>query len=168
MRESPQTLAKLQGLIDHSVATAGRAIRQNFASADWRMSAIEFVDFWGEARMASISTASRKGLVHAVPLDIHLVDGTFYIPTFPDSRRLQDHRENARCVITSWEDPFRAAIVIGLARETSFDPTGRTDATAAEQGYGDNSMVTIEVEPTRIYAIRPPLEHHASSSKGAT
>ena len=163
MRESNQTLARLQQVIDSSAATAGDAIRRNFVGDGWSMSAEEFVEFWGDGRMASVSSASSRGQVHAVPLDIHLIDGTFYIPTFPDSRRLRDHRENPRCVITSWDGPYRATIVIGAARESADDPVGRTSDTASEQGYVPGSMVTIAVEPTRIYAIRPPVGHHAAS-----
>jgi len=161
VHESPERLAELQAIIDKSARTAGPAIKRNFVSCSWLMSAAEFVAFWGESRMATISTALPKGTVHAVPLDIHLVDGRFYIPTFPDSRRLQDHRLNPRCVITSWEDAYRAVIVYGIAREVDPDPTGRTSETAEEQHYLPSSMVTIEVRPTRIYGIRPPLGHHA-------
>ena len=166
MRESHDTLLKLQQVIEWSEATAGDAIRRNFVGSGWTMSAAEFVDFWGEGRMASVSTASGRGQVHAVPLDIHLVDGVFYVPTFPDSRRLRDHRENPRCVITSWDGPYRAVIVIGIANEANLDPTDRTGVTAVEQGYAATSMVTIAVRPTRIYAIRPPAGHHASSDFG--
>ena len=163
MQESRETLARLQAVLDRSAASAGPAIRRNFIGGGWAMSAAEFVAFWGASRMASVATASRIGTVHAVPLDIHLVDGTFYIPTFPDSRRRQDHQENPRCVITSWDGPYRAVIVYGTAREVTEDPTGRTVATAAEQGYGAGLMVTVAVTPTRIYAIRPPVGHPAAA-----
>jgi nitroimidazol reductase NimA-like FMN-containing flavoprotein (pyridoxamine 5'-phosphate oxidase superfamily) len=163
MHESPETLAQLQAIIDRSAASAGPAIRRNFIGGGWAMSAAEFVAFWGETRMATVSTASRHGTVHAVPLDIHLVDGKFYIPTFPDSHRLQDHRANPRCAITSWDGPYRAVIVYGSAREVPADPTRRTAATAAEQGYTPDAMATVEVTPTRIYAIRPPPGHHAAA-----
>ncbi|MGH2584897.1 MAG: pyridoxamine 5'-phosphate oxidase family protein [Dehalococcoidia bacterium] len=165
MNESSETLAELQRIIDHSAATAGAAIRRNFIGDGWAMSVEEFVAFWGEARMASVATASRSGQAHAVPLDVHLVDGKFHVPTFPDSRRLQDHRENPRCVLTSWDGPYRAVIVYGRARKVGSDPTGRTVETAAEQGYASGAMVTIEISPTRIYAIRPPEGHPAATNR---
>lgn len=162
MHEQPATVARLEELLERSAVTAGPAIRKNFVGGGWAMSAEEFINFWGEARMASVSTASRSGLVHAVPLDIHLVDGLFYIPTFADSRRVADHRENPRCVITSWDGPYRAVIAYGDAREVDADPTDRSAATAEEQTYEPDQMITIEVTPTRIYAIRPPPGHHAA------
>jgi hypothetical protein len=123
--------------------------RKNFIGGDWAMSAQEFIDFRGESRMATVSTASRSGTAHAISLDIHLVDGRFYLPTFPDSIRLSDHRENARCVITSWDGLYRAVIAYGDAREVAADSTARTEATVEEQRYDRDQCVTIEVTPTR-------------------
>lgn len=161
MRETPETLAALQAIIDRSARTAGPAIARNFIGGGWQMSAEEFVAFWGDGRMASISTVSSKGQVHVAALEPKLVDGKFYVPTFPDSRRLRDHRANARCAITTWDGPYRAAIIYGIARVVSEDPAMRTEATAAEQGYDAASLVTVEIAPTRIYGIRPPEGHHA-------
>jgi len=102
--------------------------------------------------------------VHAAPLEPRLIDGKFYIPTFPDSQRLRDHRARARCAIVSWDGPYRAVIVYGVAREVHGDPGGRAVEAGAEQGYSPGAMVTVEVSPTRIYAIRPPAGHHAHSA----
>lgn len=150
-------LARLQAVIDRSAATAGPAMLRNFIGPGWRMSAGELAAFFASPRMASVSTTSAAGRVHVAPLEVTLVDGRFRIPTYPDSRRLRDHRANTRCAIASWEDAYHAVIVYGTAREL------RPDAIAAHleasQGYAAGSMVTIEVEPTHIYAIRPPAGH---------
>ncbi|MBF6599037.1 MAG: pyridoxamine 5'-phosphate oxidase family protein [Dehalococcoidia bacterium] len=146
MDESPRTLAHLQWLIDDSVRVAGAAIRRNFVAPGWTMNAREFVEFWGTERLAVISTASARGLPHAVPVDVRLRDGKFYVATFPNSRRLRDHRERAACVITAFDDTYHAAIVYGQARVVGDD--------ASELSEG--RMVTVEIEPTRIYAIRHP------------
>jgi hypothetical protein len=161
VNETRETLARLQEIIDRSAAAAGPAIKRNFIGGGWAMSAQEFVAFWDAKPMASISTVSTKGEVHVAPLEARLIDGKFYIPTFPDSARLRDHRAHPRCAITSWDGPYRAVIVYGDARAVDADPTGRTEETAAEQRYAARSMLTIEVTPTRIYAIRPPEGHPA-------
>jgi hypothetical protein len=147
MNETPETLAELQSIIDTSAATAGTAMRQNFAAPEWTMTAEEFVAFWIPDRMASIATSSQNGSVHAAPLDPRFIDGKFIVPTFADSQRLRDHRARPRCVITSWDGPYRAVIVYGEAREVA--------------GDADSAMVTVEITPTRIYAIRPPAGHPA-------
>jgi hypothetical protein len=162
MHESSATLRRLQELIDASVATAGPAIARNFVGGGWAMSAEEFVDFWGEGRMAAISTVSAKGAVHTAPLDPKLVDGRFFIPTFANSQRLADHRANPRCSIASWDGPYRAVIVYGNARVVERDPTARSAEVVEEQGLAPGGVVTVEVTPTRIYAIRPPAGHHAA------
>ncbi len=164
MRETAETLQTLQKIIDRSAATAGSAIKRNFIGGGWSMSAQEFVAFWEKQPMASISTVSAKGKVHVAPLEPRLVDGKFYIPTFPDSARLEDHRANPRCAIAAWDGPYRAVIVYGAAREVPTNPTARTQQTAVEQGYAPGDMVTIEVTPSRIYGIRPPEGHPARPS----
>lgn len=155
-------MARLQRLIDRSASSAGSAIRRNFVGGGWAMSAAEFVAFWGQSRMASVATADGPGNVHAAPLDVRLLDGVFYIATFPDSRRLHDHLVRPRCAITAWDGPYRAAIIHGDARRVDVDPEQRTVAVASEQGYEPPSMVTIAVTPTRIYGIRPPANHPAT------
>jgi nitroimidazol reductase NimA-like FMN-containing flavoprotein (pyridoxamine 5'-phosphate oxidase superfamily) len=118
------------------------------------MTAAEFVAFWQGERMATVSTVSAAGAVHAVPMIPELVDGKFYLPTFPDSIRRRDHAANSRCAITSWEDAYRAVIVYGTAREVPSIPAGDE-----ERRHQPGSLVTIEVTPTRMFAIRPPRGH---------
>jgi len=156
-----EALHRLQKIIDESAASAGSAIKRNFIGGGWAMTAEEFVAFWDTGPMASISTVSAEGAVHVAPLEPKLAGGKFYVPTFPDSQRLRDHRANARCAIAAWDGPYRAVIVYGTAREVQGDPGGRTGETAGEQGYAAASMVTIEITPTRIYGIRPPAGHRA-------
>lgn len=161
MNETPETLARLQEILDRSAATAGPALRRNFIAGRWPMSAEEFVAFWDTRPMASLSTVSANCAVHAVPLDPRFIDGKFLIATFPDSVRLRDHRANPRCAIAASDGPYRAVIVYGDAREVEQDLTSRTAEVAVEQGYSPADMVSIEVTPTRIYAIRPPSGHPA-------
>lgn len=156
MDESPETMAALQALIDRSYSTAGPVIQRGHPP-DWRMSATEFVAYWTEGRpegqmsiigrMAVISTASATGAVHAVPLDPILRDGRFYLPTSRDSRRLRDHFANPRCAISSCDGPYRTLVVYGTARITN-------ETYRASDG---EELILVEVTPTLIYAIRPPL-----------
>jgi hypothetical protein len=145
MHETPETIAALQALMDRTIATAGSRMKDTFGDPAWRMSAQEFVEFWGAERMASIATASATAAVHAAALDIRLVNGVFHIPTYANALRLADHRANPRCVITSWEDSYRVAVVYGNAEVNT--------------GSG---MIDVIVSPTRVYAIRPPPWHHAA------
>jgi hypothetical protein len=77
------------------------------------MTADELVAFWGGIRMAAVSTVSASGRVHAAPLEVSLIGSQFHVPTFGDSVRLADHRANARCAITAWDDTYRAVIAYG-------------------------------------------------------
>jgi len=143
VNETPDELAALQRIIDRSTASAGSSIKRNFIGGGWAMPAEEFVAFWGDGRMASIATVSAAGTVHAVPLDLRLVHGRFYVPTFPDSLHLQDHRTNPRCAITSWDGPYTAVVVYGTAREVSHNPARRTEATASPIASATMCMVLV-------------------------
>lgn len=147
MDETSAEMEALQRLIERSAATAGPAVRKNFADPAWTMSARELINFWGTARMASIATVSASGAVHAAPLEIRLSHGIFHVPHFADAVRLRDLRANARCAITAWQDAYHAVIVYGRASLPESDAAG---------------MVDVVVRPTRVYAIRPPSWHHAA------
>ncbi len=162
MTEPPEVLRGLQALLDRSAATAGPAIRQHFVAPEWRMSAEEFVAFWEARPMASVSTTSARGAVHVTPLEPRLVEGRLRLPTFANSQRLRDHRANPRCAVSSWDGPYRAIILYGRARE--LPPDGEALRAGELNGVPADQMVTIEIEPTRIYAIRPPAGHHGAAT----
>ena len=79
------------------------------------MSVGEFVTFWGRTRLASVGTVGESGWPHAAPVVVTLDGDRFHVPAFPDSVRMADLRRSPRLVITTWNDPWHAAIVYGLA-----------------------------------------------------
>jgi len=81
--ETPEAPRGLPQIIDRSAATAGSAIKRNFIGTGWLMSAEEFVAFWGNERIASISTGSAKGDVHVAPLDVRLSTAGSMFPLSP-------------------------------------------------------------------------------------
>jgi hypothetical protein len=111
LENASDALARIQAIIDHSVATAGPALRRHFVADGWVMSAEEFIDFWAAHPMASISTTSAKGVVHVAPLEPSFAMAASHIATPVDSQRLQDHKANPRSAIASWAGPHRAVIV---------------------------------------------------------
>ena len=136
----------IQSIIDRTVAAAGPAMRDNFVHDAWVMSAAEFEAFWAEPRMAGFGTVSPTGSPHVAALEVRYAEGRFLIPTFANAARLDDIRQNPHVSIVAWSDAYRAMTIYGTARITE----------------GGGSMVTVEVTPTHIYAIRPPAGHPAS------
>ncbi|OAI41569.1 hypothetical protein AYO38_00620 [bacterium SCGC AG-212-C10] len=124
-------------------ATARPAMAANFTHPLWVMSPAEFRAFWGGTRLASVGTAGATGAPHAAPVEVTLRGDTFVVPSFASTVRLEDLRANPRIVLTAWDDAYHAAIVYG-------------QATFADASTG---MVSVEVRPTRIYAIRAPNGH---------
>jgi predicted pyridoxine 5'-phosphate oxidase superfamily flavin-nucleotide-binding protein len=136
----------IQSIIDHTAATAGPAMRANFVHPAWVMSATEFGAFWAQPRMAGFGTVSPTGRPHVAALEVSYRDGRFHVPTFANAVRLADIRANPSVSLVAWSDAYHAMTIYGTARILS---------SAA-------AMVTVEVTPTRIYAIRPPAGHHAA------
>ncbi len=152
MKESPDQIAWLEEQIYESYRTAGPGIRRNFGGGT-EPTAEQFIRYWQPGTMACISTVSKEGSVHIAPLDPDLVNGKFYILTSADSQRLRDHRANRRCAICSWDKPasgrgVRAVIVYGLAKVLD-DAAERWGTDALRE----TAMVTVEITPTRIYAV---------------
>lgn len=129
--------------MERAGAKAGPAMAANFTHPAWTMSVGEFVTFWGRTRLASVGTVGESGWPHAAPVVVTLEGDRFHVPAFPDSVRMADLRRSPRLVITTWNDPWHAAIVYGLAN------------------VGDEPAGMVPVRPTRIYAIRAPRGHHA-------
>jgi hypothetical protein len=128
-----------------AVADAGPAMAANFTHPAWAMSPEEFRTFWGETRLAAVGTVGRSGWPHAAPVEVSLAGDRFRVPTFADAVRLGDLDRDSRLVLTAWDDAYHAAIVYG-----------RATLPAERRG-----MVSVELEPARIYAIRAPRGHHA-------
>ncbi|MFN0093585.1 MAG: pyridoxamine 5'-phosphate oxidase family protein [Dehalococcoidia bacterium] len=137
-------------LVDAAIRRAGEvagpAMAANFTHPDWRMTATEFRTFWGVTRLVAVGTSSPEGRPHAAPVEVTLRGDRFLIPTFADAVRLKDLERNPWLSLTTWDDAYHAAIVYGRA----IVPVGRS------------GMMSVTLEPTRIYAIRPPSWHHAS------
>jgi len=150
MEESEETLAWRQELIDRSWETAGPVITRSFGSPGWRMSAAEFCDFWRDEPMTSVSTTSASGAVHVTPVQPKFEAGRIYVITAGESQRLKDHRANPRCAIASWDGPDIVVVVYGEVR--ILDEIDRFPETK----WTEPGLVTVEVTPERIYAIRPP------------
>ncbi len=142
-------LARLQRLLDRSAASAGAAVRDTFERPERRMSAAELVAFWNTSRMKAMATAGRRG-PHIAPVHAELVDGRLRTTIYETALRRRDIRANPEVAFTTWGDGGAVAIVYGRARELpgSLRET-RPGATGAPR-----RVVTLEVEMSRIYAMR--------------
>jgi len=124
--------------IRRALNIARPAMATNFVHPDWRMYADEFRAFWGDTRLAAMSTVG-ESWPHAAPVEVTLARDRFIAPAFEDSVRAADARTNPRVALVSWDDAWHAAIVYGMAEDV----------------FGGQ----VVVRPMRIYAMRAPKGH---------
>lgn len=144
-----EELAALQALIDRSVRTATPAVSDSVAYPERQMTAVELVDFWRSTRLVAMSTVGGHGQPHVAPVHAELVGTTLRVAVYEDAVRRRDMARNPRVAFTTWRDGA-AVIAYGRAREI---PGSIREARPGRSG-APRRIVTVEVELTRVYAMR--------------
>lgn len=148
---TPEQLSALQRLIDDSTRTATAAVAESVAYPGRQMGAAELVDFWRSARLCAMTTVGSAGQPHMAPVHADIRGTTLHLVIYDNTVRRRDLVNNPRVGFTTWRDGA-VAVVYGRAREVpnSLRPTrpGRSGA--------ERCIVEIEVQLTRVYAMRAP------------
>jgi hypothetical protein len=148
----PVELEALQTLIDRSTQTASPAVADSVAYPARQMCADEFVKFWREVRLVAMATVGRRGQPHIAPVHAEISGTTLRLVIYDNTVRRKDLRHNQRVAFTAWNGDGAAAILYGRAHEL---PGSLRESRPGRSGR-TRSIVTIEVELTRVYAMRPP------------
>lgn len=144
--------APLQEIISRSTASATPAVADSVAYPERQMTAREFADFWAGVRLVAMATVGPNGQPHMAPVHARL-DGTkLRLVIYDNTIRRADLARNARVAFSAWNSEGAAAIVYGRAREIA----GSLRPSRPGRGGKPRHVVEIEVELTRIYAMRPP------------
>lgn len=145
------SLTALQDLLDRSTTTATAAVADSVAYPDRQMTAAELMEFWKAARIMAMTTVGPNGQPHTAPVHSTL-DGTkLTLVIYDNTVRREDLRTNPRVSFTTWKEGA-VAILYGRAREV---PGSLRETRPGRSGKPRN-VVTIEVELTRVYAMRAP------------
>jgi hypothetical protein len=145
-------LARLQEMIGRSTVTAGAAVADSVAYPDRQMTAGEFADFWAGVKLVAMATVGPNGQPHIAPVHAKL-DGTkLRLVIYDNTIRRSDLARNPRVAFSTWSANGAAAIVYGRAREIA----GSLRPSRPGRSGKPRQVVEIEVELTRIYAMRPP------------
>jgi predicted pyridoxine 5'-phosphate oxidase superfamily flavin-nucleotide-binding protein len=154
------SLAALQALLDRSTRSATPAVADSVAYPDRQMTAAELVEFWKAARIMAMTTVGPNGQPHTAPVHSTLEGTTLTLVIYDNTVRRADLRTNPRVSFTTWKDGA-VAILYGRGREV---PGSLRETRPGRSGAG-RKVVTITVELTRAYAMRPPA---AASGSGQT
>jgi predicted pyridoxine 5'-phosphate oxidase superfamily flavin-nucleotide-binding protein len=145
-------LAPLQEIISRSTASASAAVSDSVAYPERQMTAREFADFWAGVRLVAMATVGPNGQPHMAPVHAKL-DGTkLRLVIYDNTIRRADLARNPRVAFSTWNAEGAAAIVYGRAREIA----GSLRPSRPGRSGRPRQVVEIEVELTRIYAMRPP------------
>ena len=149
---TPAELLALQALLDRSTRTATPAVADSVAYPARQMSAAEFVEFWRSVRLAAMATVGPAGQPHIAPVHAELAGTMLRLRIYEDTVRRPDLATNPRVAFTSWLADGAVAILYGRAHEV---PGSLRPARPGQSGR-PRRVVTIEVQLTRIYALRAP------------
>ncbi len=116
------------------------------------MSAAEFVEFWRSVRLVAMATVGPVGQPHIAPVHAELAGTMLRLRIYEDTVRRQDLATNPRVAFTTWRADGAVAILYGRAREV---PSSLRPARPGQSGR-PRRVLTIEVQLTRIYAMRAP------------
>ena len=153
--EAPPTaaeLAALQAVLDHSTRTAGKSVAVSIAAPSRQMSAAEVVEFWRGVRLLAMTTVGERGQPHTAPVHARLRGARVELVIYDDTRRRADLQANPRVSFTTWSGDGAALIAYGRAREVA---GSLRDARPSQNGQ-PRRVVAIEVDLTRVYAMRAP------------
>ena len=150
--KSSRDLQALQKLIDRSAASAGPAASDSLAYPARQMSAAEFVEFWQSVRLVAMATTGEQGGPHIAPVHARLDGVRLRLVIYDNTLRRRDIAANPRVAFTTWRADGAAAIVYGVAREIA----GSLRSARASVSGKPRQVVELEVNLTRVYAMRPP------------
>jgi Pyridoxamine 5'-phosphate oxidase len=151
-------LRALQALLDRSTRTATPAVADSVAYPERQMTAAELVDFWRATRMVAMATVGPAGQPHVAPVHAELEGATLRVVVYENTVRRRDLATNPRVAFTTWRDGA-AVILYGRAREV---PGTLRDARPGRSG-SPRRVVDVEVELTRVYAMRAPEREPGAS-----
>jgi hypothetical protein len=153
-RWPPEVFARIQDILDRSLAAAGEAARETFARPERHMTAREFVVFWNSCALKAMATASRRGRPHIAPVHAEFVGGELRSTIYVNAVRRRDLEENPYVALTTWGSDGAVAIVSGRAE---FIPGSERETRPGASGK-PRRTVALRIVIERIYAMkgRPP------------
>jgi hypothetical protein len=147
----PGALDDIQKVLERSRERAGAAVRETFDRPQRGMDAAEFVAFWNSCKVKAMSTAGPDGTPHIAPVHAAFTDGHLRTTIYVDAVRRRDLHHNPTVAMTTWGAGGAAAILYGTARELA----GSERETRPGASGRSRRTVTLEIEVTRIYAMKP-------------
>jgi hypothetical protein len=140
-----ESIGRIQDILDRSAATASPEVGRVFARPEWRLDAAAFLEMWGAQRWCTIASVGAAGQPHIAVIHADFQpDGRLTMRMFTGAVRAQDIAANPRVALSKNLDGA-VAMVYGRASVVPGTAAVRRGAETVE----------VEIEVTRIYAMRP-------------
>jgi general stress protein 26 len=159
VRHTEQDLAELQALLERSVDSAGRFMRETFELPDHGLTAPQLTGYFEERmRAVAIATVTVKGEPRVSPVGAVFHRTKFHIPTAEYSMRVRHLRGRPAISLTHFELNLIAVIVHGRAEIISPGAAEFEELDISEQEKWWHALrdkgqgVYLRIEPERMFA----------------
>ena len=121
MRETPEDIARLQALLDHSIERAGAFLRRLFQMPQHSLTAQQLIDCWPDVQTVALATVTTRGEPRIAPISSLLYRGEIYLPTVATAARTRHVMKRPAVSLTLFRANELAIIVHGYAAIISPD-----------------------------------------------
>jgi hypothetical protein len=159
MKETPEDLRRLQGLLDESIERAGDFLRSSFEMPELSLSAGELAEVLHGSPTVAFSTTTAKGEPRVAPVGALFYQGRFHVPTVADSARARHVRKRPSVSLTYYRGNDLAVIAHGRAEPLYRDHPDFDELDALEREHVGESVldwgegVYLRVEAAVLYTF---------------
>lgn len=164
MRESPEEIAWLDGVLSRSIERAGPYLRTSFRMPTHSLSAPQLVAALDGVLEAAVATVTAKGEPRVAPTAALFYRGRFHIPTLLSSARVTHLKRQTAVSVTYYEGVDLAVIVHGHAEfvgeshadfATLSDLQLETSESTVRQWGADPLYIRVEPDVIYTYTSKP-------------
>ena len=161
MRESADDLERLQALLDRSIESAGRFLRNAFEMPERSLSAQHLVARLDGLLTVALATTTARAEPRVAPIGALFVRGAFHVPTVAQAARTRHLAARPAASITYFEGTDLAVIAHGHATILAADDPAFAELDAAQvecggesptQWQGDAVFLRLEADRLFTYA----------------
>jgi hypothetical protein len=159
MYETETDLARLQALLDASIAGAGEFLRSSFEMPEHSLSAAQLVAHLEGGLTVALATVTGRGEPRVAPIGAFFYHGSFYVPTVAEAVRTRHVRKRPGLSLTVFEGEEFALIAHGRARVVDVVDADFAELDSTQVAIGNPSVtlwsengVYLQMVADRLYS----------------
>lgn len=160
MEETPEDVARLEGMLRQSIERAGPFLRSSFEMPEHSLSARQLISYLQGVQTVALATVTAKSEPRVAPIGSIFYRGTFYIPTTAEAARARHVARRPAVSLTLFAGDGLAIIVHGRAvivrpDDHDFAPVEaiqRASRGTSVREWGDGVYLRVEADVCYTYA----------------